>query len=411
MLDEIANMLHLQRTSNLLLGFCLLLPAAARAELAFAIDSRSVLAMFDTNRPATALSLNVVRGLQPGETILGLDFRPANQRLYALSTHSRLYIIDHVTGQATPVHEAPFSPALDGVKFGFSFNPTVDRIRITSNTGQNLRVHPDTGAVVAVDGMLQYAGSTAAGGPMPGVVASAYTNSVAGATSTTLFNFDLYRRAIVTQNPPNDGTLNVAIQLPESDFSELTSFDISAATRKGYLATRESAAARSQLYEVDLEARTVTLSGTIGVLDQVSALTVVPAGMLTPLFERLGGLDAITAVVDDFLGNVVADARINRFFAGTLQSPGRVQALRRNLIDQVCAGAGGPCEYKGRDMKRAHEGMQITDVEFDALVEDLVKSLDKFKVPATEKAALLGILAPMRGDIVEARQMKQLQVR
>jgi truncated hemoglobin YjbI len=394
------------KLKTIALGFCLsLLPA--RAEFVYAIDSRSILTMFDTNRPATVLSMNVVRGLQPGETILGLDFRPANKRLYALSTHSRIYIIDTATGQASAVSDTPFSPPLDGVKFGFSFNPTVDRIRITSNSGQNLRVHPDTGMVVSVDGPLNYPG----GANMPGVVASAYTNSVAGATTTTLYNFDLYRRAIVTQNPPNDGTLNVAIQLPDSDFSELTSFDISADTGKGYLATRESANARSQLYEVDFNAKTVTLTGTIGVLDQVSALTVVPAGMLTPLFDRLGGLDAITAVVDDFLGNVVGDDRINKFFAETVKSPGRVQALRRNLIDLVCVGSGGPCEYKGRDMKRAHQGMQISDVEFDALVEDLVKSLDKFKVPVTEKAALLGVLAPMRGDIVEVRQMKMLMVR
>lgn len=394
------------KLKTIALGFCLsLLPS--RAEFVYAIDSRSILTMFDTNRPATVLSMNVVRGLQPGETILGLDFRPANKRLYALSTHSRIYIIDPATGQASSVSDTPFSPPLDGVKFGFSFNPTVDRIRITSNSGQNLRVHPDTGMVVSVDGPLNYPG----GATMPGVVASAYTNSVAGATTTTLYNFDLYRRAIVTQNPPNDGTLNVAIQLPDSDFSELTSFDISADTGKAYLATRESAAARSQLYEVDLTAKTVTLTGTIGVLDQMSALTVVPAGMLTPLFDRLGGLDAITAVVDDFLGNVVGDDRINKFFAETVKSPGRVQALRRNLIDLVCVGSGGPCEYKGRDMKRAHQGMQISDVEFDALVEDLVKSLDKFKVPVTEKAALLGVLAPMRGDIVEVRQMKMLSVR
>ena len=91
-----------------------------------------------------------------------------------------------------------------------------------------------------------------------------------------------------------------------------------------------------------------------------------------------------------------------------MASPQRVASLRQNLIDQVCAGAGGPCVYLGRDMKSAHRSMQITDVEFDALVEDLVKALDKFNVPLPEKAALVGVLAPMRADIVEKKQMQIL---
>lgn len=383
-------------------AFCLsLLPV--KADYVYAIDSRSILALFDTERPAVTLSLSVVRGLQPGETVLGLDFRPATKSLYALGSTSRIYIIDPVSGLATPLGDAPFTPALDGTKFGFSFNPTVDRIRLTSNNGQNLRLHPDTGAVAATDGRLNYAD-----GMTPGVVASAYTNSMAGATSTTLYNFDLARRAVVIQSPPNDGTLAVNIHLPEStDFSDLTSLDISPDTHKGFLATREKGAIRSQLYEIDFTAKTVTLNGTIGVLDQVSALAIVPGG-IKPLYDRLGGIEAISAVIDDFLGNVVADDRINKFFSETVMSPERVRGLRQGLIDLVCVGAGGPCEYKGRDMRSAHVGMKITDVEFDALVEDLVKSLDKFKVPAPEKAALLGVLAPMRGDIVEAKQMKMI---
>ncbi len=383
------------------LGFSL---ATAKAEFVYAIDSRAVLSTFDTDRPAAVQSMVVVRGLQPGEQIIGLDFRPANKRLYGLGSYSRLYVIDPATGFATQIGDAPLTTTLDGSRFGFSFNPTVDRIRVTSDTGQNLRLHPDTGAVAAVDGRLNYADNK-----KPAVVASAYTNSVAGATTTTLYNFDLNQKALVIQTPPNDGTLSVAIQLPASaDFSDLTAFDISAETGKAFLATREFGATRTQFYEVDLTAKSVTLVGTLGTLDQITAMTVAPAGMLTPLFERLGGLDAISAVIDEFLVNVVGDNRINGFFGETVKSPERVRALRQNLIDQVCAGSGGPCQYKGGDMKSVHRGMRIDDNAFDALVDDLVKALDKFRVPATEKVALLGVLAPMRGDIVEARQMKIL---
>jgi hemoglobin len=121
-----------------------------------------------------------------------------------------------------------------------------------------------------------------------------------------------------------------------------------------------------------------------------------PTGMASKsLYERLGGQPAIVAVVDDFVGNVAADSRINAGFASA-----DVPRLKRLLVEQICAGTGGPCKYTGRDMKSAHRGMNVTDAQFNALVEDLVKTLDKFKVPAKEKGELLAILGPMKPDIV-----------
>jgi hemoglobin len=114
------------------------------------------------------------------------------------------------------------------------------------------------------------------------------------------------------------------------------------------------------------------------------------------LFDRLGGKGAIEAVVDDFLGNVAGDVRIQHRFALS-----DLKDLRNKLVDQICAATGGPCQYKGGDMKSVHHGMRIKGAEFDALVEDLVKSLDKLKVPTPEKNELLGALAPMKADIVE----------
>ncbi len=118
------------------------------------------------------------------------------------------------------------------------------------------------------------------------------------------------------------------------------------------------------------------------------------------LYERLGGITAISAVVDQFLTNVVGDNVINARFAATVADPARTQLLRNNLIDQICAGAGGPCQYKGKTMLEAHTGMQITDAEFTALVGDLVAALDQFNVPQAEKDDLLAILGPMKSDVV-----------
>jgi hemoglobin len=113
------------------------------------------------------------------------------------------------------------------------------------------------------------------------------------------------------------------------------------------------------------------------------------------LYTRLGGKEAITAVIDDFVARVAADSRINGFFAGA-----DIPRLKAQLINQVCQASGGPCQYTGGDMKTVHRGMGISNAHFDALVEDLVATLDKFQVPAKEKNALLAVLGPMRQDIV-----------
>jgi len=113
------------------------------------------------------------------------------------------------------------------------------------------------------------------------------------------------------------------------------------------------------------------------------------------LYDRLGGKEAIVAVVDDFIANVAADDRINGFFAKT-----DIPALKGQLVDQVCAGSGGPCEYTGKDMKTAHAGMAITEEQFNAMGEDMLMTLDKFAVPEQEKGEVMALLGSMQGDIV-----------
>jgi hemoglobin len=121
------------------------------------------------------------------------------------------------------------------------------------------------------------------------------------------------------------------------------------------------------------------------------------------LYDRLGGRKAITAVVDEFVSRVAADSRINTFFAATAADAKRLAGFKMKLVDQICEASGGPCKYKGKDMKTAHMGMGVAGADFDALVEDLVGALDKFMVGAHEKDQLLGALGPMKSDIVEKR--------
>jgi hemoglobin len=117
---------------------------------------------------------------------------------------------------------------------------------------------------------------------------------------------------------------------------------------------------------------------------------------MASLYERLGGLDAITAVIDSFVARCAGDDRINPKFERT-----DVPRLKKMLVDQVCEATGGPCTYTGRTMSETHDGMAVTAGEFDALVEDLVLTLDEFNVPKPEQDELLGLLGPMRDDIVE----------
>jgi hemoglobin len=117
---------------------------------------------------------------------------------------------------------------------------------------------------------------------------------------------------------------------------------------------------------------------------------------MASLYERLGGLEAIQAVVDSLVARCAGDQRINKKFARS-----DVPRLKKMLADQVCEATGGPCTYTGRDMRETHDGMGVTAGEFDALVEDLLATLDEFNVPKPEQDELLALLAPMRDEIVE----------
>ena len=117
------------------------------------------------------------------------------------------------------------------------------------------------------------------------------------------------------------------------------------------------------------------------------------------LYTRLGGYDAIAAVVDDFIGRLVADKRFAKFFVG--HSEDSLKKIRMHVIDQLCAAAGGPCLYIGRDMKASHHGLGITSADWDASAKHLVESLDKFKVGKQEKDDVMAFVGTLKKDIVD----------
>ena len=180
---------------------------ASAAEAFYGVTQDNRLVTFQSDNVTNVEPSHAITGLPGGESIVGLDVRPLNGQLYALGKTSRLYVINPRTGAARQVGATPFIPVLAGASFGFDFNPTVDRIRVTSDAEQNLRLNPDDGTVAGVDTNLAYAPGDPGAGTNPNVAGSAYTNSFAGATATTLYDIDNARHALVIQNPPNDGTL------------------------------------------------------------------------------------------------------------------------------------------------------------------------------------------------------------
>ncbi len=165
----------------------------------YALNSSNQLIQYNGNASETPLATISVTGLQSNETLQAIDFRPATGQLYGIGSTSRIYAINLNSGIATAIGSGPFSPAIDGSVVGFDFNPTVDRIRVVTGNGKNLRLNPETGSVAATDQDLNPG--------TPNIVGVAYTNSFAGASSTTLFDIDIATQKLFKQDPPNDGTL------------------------------------------------------------------------------------------------------------------------------------------------------------------------------------------------------------
>jgi hypothetical protein len=211
-------------------------------QILYGLTTANRLIQFSSANPCALIGQRNVTGLRKNERLVGIDFRPATGQLYGLGSSSRLYTIDPQSGKATQVGAQPFSPKLEGKFFGFDFNPTVDRIRVVSDKGQNLRLHPDLGTVVDADpntagiqpdGRLAYDNTDADGDPVDvnagrrvRAGGAAYTNPDNDpATGTTLYDIDADRDTLATQNPPNNGTLNTVGKLGVK-VNELAGFDI-----------------------------------------------------------------------------------------------------------------------------------------------------------------------------------------
>ena len=270
--------------SSLALIFSILIQTNAHSEILLGVTTNNILIRFDSEAPGTVIDSVAITGLQGGENILGLDFRPANNSLVGIGSTSVVYVINTSTGAAVAAGAA-FSPALAGSSFGVDFNPVVDKIRVVSDQDQNLRINPG-GDNFATDGSLAYDAGDVNSAANPSIVAAAYTNSSASSTTTTLFAIDsaldiLVRQGTANGTPtsPNPGTL-FTIGALGVDTGTLVGLDVSPKKTGIAYASLTGNDNISKLYSVDLAGGAATLLGTIGNNAAISDISVLPAGTL-----------------------------------------------------------------------------------------------------------------------------------
>jgi hypothetical protein len=259
-----------------------LLGTSVQAETVFGVTNFNQLISFDSATPGVAGSVPITGLTDEFEAVIGIDFRPANQQLYALSNAPgnvyRLYTISVLTGAATPVGSGPLAGGINGISFGFDFNPVVDLIRVVNDADQNLRYNPNDAALAVTDVALAYGVGDPRFGANPTIGAAAYANAFVGATTTTLYNIDYSADILAIQNPPNNGTLN-SVGLLGPNFFDLVGFDISGLTGTAFASSSAATGGNSQLYTLDLATGAVSLLGNIGnnlVVRDIAALVPVP---------------------------------------------------------------------------------------------------------------------------------------
>ncbi len=276
------------------LAGCALTPEVPlRPDTIYVITGRNELIRFNAGRPDYLDEVLQVKGLQPDETVLGMDFRPANRRLYVAGSSGRLYTLDTKTGAATQVGGGLIAGALTALEAGFDFNPVADRIRMVDSAGSNIRVHPDTVEMIdgnamipgmQPDGKLAYSAEDTNAGRISRVAAVAYTRG-AGAKTTTNYAIEAAQATLVTigrpegttpaktPSNPNEGQLFTVGRLGVMTGIRV-SFDIHPQRNSAYASFLEND--RSVLYEINLASGTAKRIGDIGLGLVVRGLAIAP---------------------------------------------------------------------------------------------------------------------------------------
>lgn len=242
-----------------------------RKETLHVLTQDGALLEVNAGKPQQIRSRKAVTGLDAGDTLVGMDYRVAKGVLYALSRTGRLYTLDTASGQLKPVAATPIAAKLEGDVFGVDFNPVADRIRVVSNKGQSLRLHPDTGALAATDPSVAYVAGDMQAGQAPDLAAAAYTYNKKDDKLTTNYAIDRRLGALVMQGSlegtqpvvsPNTGQLRTVGLLGTGPLQD-ASLDIADTTGAAFAALRLAGQNATRLYLIDLTSGNATLLGTL----------------------------------------------------------------------------------------------------------------------------------------------------
>lgn len=248
---------------------------AVQGRIIYGVDGNNNLVRFGSMNPGLVTNVMAITGLQIGELVLGIDFRPNDGRLYAMSTMNRIYVLDTLSGAAQSIGTTGFTPPLNGFSYGFDFNPVPDRIRVHSDAEQDLRLNPLTGKLAAVDSTLTFGAGDANFGFNPTIVGTAYTNSLPGALATTLYAIDSGLDVLVMLPTPNNGIMSTIGSLGVNT-SNAVGFDITGNDGTAYAALTIPPNSFSSFYAIDLSSGNAVLIGNIGYASALRGIAVAP---------------------------------------------------------------------------------------------------------------------------------------
>jgi uncharacterized protein with beta-barrel porin domain len=308
--------------------------SSASAEIVQTLGSSNTLVTVNTATPGTIASNVAITGISPGTTLRGVDYRPATPRvLYGISNVGQIYAINARSGAAVSVGTPGFAPISAP---GFDFNPTVDRIRVVSQIGQDARLNPDTGGLAAIDGALAYATTDASVGQIPTAAGAAYSNNIAGAATTTLYVIDtrggLAPARLVTQGngtvSPNSGTLFTVGSTGVTTASSV-GFDISS-SGTAFATLTSPVTGVTSLYQVNLATGTATLIGALSGNATYDGLAIQLASFTS--MGMTANQAAVGAALDSFVG--LPSVALTSLFSGidgSFATPGAQSAALQAL--------------------------------------------------------------------------------
>jgi hypothetical protein len=334
----VGNIGGTDQVTNIALFIDRTLPALT-GQLAFGLSGTNLIS-FDTQNPNYIRTIYPITGVTAGQTIVGMDFRPANAMLYALGYNSttndaQLYTIVTTTGVATAVSATSMQLMLGATNIGFDFNPTVDRIRVVSNNDANYRLNPITGVIAATDSMLNFTAGDVNFGANPNAGSIAYTNSYSGATATTLYNYDEVLNVLTTQTPPNNGKLNtvgstgIMVNSTDATVDMDIYYDGTTMTNTAYVAANINTETIDRLYTLNTTTGATTAVGKIGFGVAVRDIAIEAAPIVTGINnnEKNGTAKFANVYPNPLVDNTTI----------TMKNAGKVQVSVYNIIGKTIA--------------------------------------------------------------------------